>query len=153
MPSEKAKYLKNRPSPPYDYKDVKSEMKNFSSEKIEELLLSFSSRNTPLWRTLIIMTATSRFEKDRDISVLQAALLYALNLEDHISYDRAGAYRFIVYPVIEFFKENNRSKVVMALLEEILPVLENASYCLQDEGSWYEAHEELSELYRESVKE
>jgi hypothetical protein len=153
MPSEKMRYLKNRPRPPYDYKDIKLEIKNFTRENIEEMLLNFSICSIPLRRTLIIMTATNRFKKDRDISALQEVLLYALNLEDHIPYDRAGEYRFIIYPVIEFFIENRRSKKLMDLLEEILPVLENFSYHLQDEGSWYEAYEELSELYRESFIE
>jgi hypothetical protein len=34
----------------------------------------------------------------------------------------------------------------MDLLNDILPVLENSSYLLQDEGSWYDAFEELSKV-------
>jgi hypothetical protein len=106
MPSEKMRYLKNRPTSPFTYRDIQAEIKNFPRKDIEDLLLNFSSCSTPLGRTMIVMTAISRFKSDGNESVLKKALLYALDLEDHVRYDRAGEYSFIIYPVLEFFQEN-----------------------------------------------
>jgi hypothetical protein len=95
---------------------------------------------------MIVMTAISRFKSDGNESVLKKALLYALDLEDHVRYDRAGEYSFIIYPVLEFFQENDNYRKLVVLLKEILSLLENSACLLQDEGSWLEAFEELSKL-------
>ncbi|MCK5882812.1 MAG: hypothetical protein KAG61_03925 [Bacteriovoracaceae bacterium] len=146
MPSEKIKRLKVRSRPHCCYDDMKSQIKSFQRKQIENLLLGFSSYSTPLRKTVIVMTAISRYVKDGDLPTLGKALSFAIELEDHVTYDRAGEYCFVVYPIADFFKENSSSKDLMALLAELLPVLENSAMLLQDENSWYDAFEELSRL-------
>jgi hypothetical protein len=104
MPSEKSRYLKNRPTPSITYAEIQSEIKNFSRNEIEDLLLNFSFRNNPLWRTVIVMTAISRFKNDGNDPALKKALLFALDLEDHVSYDRATDHRFVIYLYWNFLR-------------------------------------------------
>ena len=146
MPSEKSRYLKSKPQSPHSHQDLKSGLENSPRKEIEDLLLNFSSYGTPLRRTLIVMTAINHYKNDGKISNLKKSLLYALQLDDHVPYNRAGEYCFVIYPVIEFFNEHSDSPKLMKLLQEILPILEESSFLLQDEGSWYEAFEKMSKL-------
>jgi len=146
MPSEKSRYLKNQPKPPFYHDEIQKHLKSVPRQEVETLLINFSSRNEALRKTLIVLTAIAKFNESKDYKMLSDAFKYTLSLQGHIDYDKAGQYSNVTYPVVEFFKNANHDNRLMEILEEVLPILEESSYLLQDEGSWYEAHEELGEL-------
>jgi hypothetical protein len=150
MPSEKLRYLKNRPRPPVDYWDMKNLIGEESTERLTELLMLAGERSDALGKALYVIWGSKQFEKLGDYKLLEEAFLYAIKLDDFVSYDQAGAYDIVVYELVGFFKkkkvENKLTVELIAIKNNLLPKLESAAELLQDENSWFDAVEELRNL-------
>ncbi|MEI8346315.1 MAG: hypothetical protein WCG27_02530 [Pseudomonadota bacterium] len=114
---------------------MKKYLPEISREELENTLLNFAHRNDALHRTIIISTALIKFKHTKDYKMLEEALVYTFSLLDHVPYDKAGQYRNVIYPILTFFRESVSDSKVLEILERVLPILEDTSCLLQDEGS------------------
>lgn len=148
MPSEKSRYLKNRPRPPVDFWDFKKLLVEESAEKLSDLLLVAGERFKPLRNALYIICGAKQFEQLGDYNLLEETLLYAVKLDDVVSYDKAGAYSLVSDELVDFFKkmkqENRLNEKLLAVLSNLIPQIESSSELLMDDGNnWSDAAEEL----------
>lgn len=150
MPSEKSRYLKNRPRPPVDFWDFKKLLVEESAERLSDLLLVAGERFKPLRNALFIICGAKQFAQSGDYKLFEETLLYAVKLDDFISYDKAGAYSIVADELVDFFKkakkENKLDSRLVEILEKVIPQLESSAELLQDENSWFDATEELRAL-------
>ena len=120
-----------------EYLNVLDTFKKLPREDLEELLFIFSEQNDSMWKTMQTITALNSFRKNQDYQKFQQALLVILDIDDYIPFDKSGQYRFVIAPIVEFFNENKHSKKLLKILENILPLIEESGWNLEDENSWY----------------
>lgn len=151
MPSEKSRYLKNRTRPSVDFWDLKNLLVEESPERLSELLLIAGERFTPLSKVLYIVCGAKQFEQFADYKLLEKNFLFAVTLDDVVSYDKAGAYSIIAYELVDFFKkmkqDHKLDEKLSAVLKNVILALESSAELLMDDGnSWSDAAEELRVL-------
>ena len=150
MPSERSRYLKNRPSPPVNFLNFKKLLIEESPERLSSLLMIAGQKFKPLRNALYIICGAKQFEQFADHKLLEETLLFAVKLDDFVSYDNAGAYSIVTDELVDFFKKNKKGnkldQKLLKILERVIPQLESSAELLQDENSWFAAVDELRAL-------